>query len=186
MNVRRAFAVLGLVLSAVVVMADTPTTSTDHAADLKALKSLVETLAAKPDEKTQPKTLADVADKALDLTSTAVSKMAGQLETVAPEVWKMFVLQQYAKAASNCIATGGLTGLALTIWLLLRKNWPSPRDSDNEIPHTIFTKFIPAIATIVMSIFFICSISDAVVVLINPRYYALKDIIHVLLSPGSL
>src|SRR5687767_4312518 len=53
------------------------------------------------------KNMADVADKVVDLGARAIAQAAGTVQKVAPEVWRIMIRQQYAKAAGLLVVPTG-------------------------------------------------------------------------------
>lgn len=67
----------------------------------------------KSEPETPKKSMADVADHALEMMSGLVVKVAGTLEKVAPKFWAIMVKQQYAKAVADTIVPISLTLFSL-------------------------------------------------------------------------
>lgn len=143
------------------------------------------------------KTVADVLDKGLDLTASAVSKISGMLEQVAPKVWRIFVIQQYAKAISGIIVPWGMVFMCFFYVRLINKHWTLSEDERKQDifgtdlfttrgTHGFFTRFVPYTLAVVFGWWGFGRLADAALMAINPEYYAVKDLIQVLLAPGTL
>lgn len=155
---------------------------------VKALKSIVND-EPKPEAKPvePPKTMANVADKALDMLGGAVGTVSETLKKMGPEVWRIMIMQQYAKAAQAIV--GPLFALIASIVILfsLRKATTPIEDSDkskgieeDSDDMKIFKKVVRWILYVIPCIlaFVVASyIADAVAMIINPEYYALKDLL---------
>lgn len=137
------------------------------------------------------KSLADVADKALNLMSGLVVKVAGTLEKVAPKFWTIMVRQQYAKAIADTIVPCALAAFGFVVLVLLKKRmgWPDleKRSWDDEDWIKLW------VGIIVPGLFsFICfwvsayHIAEAAKFVINPEFYAVRDILMMFTRPGSM
>lgn len=72
------------------------------------VKKLGEIFGVKAEEKGEKKegqkkevTMASVADKALDLMTQSVATISAAIQKVAPEIWRIMIKQQYAKAIAD-------------------------------------------------------------------------------------
>lgn len=138
--------------------------------------------------KEQGKTVADVADKALDISTKYIGQVVGVLEKAAPHVWRVMVLQQYAKAIGTVIGPFLWLFFIPFLAFLVRYFWKiSDRSSSDErSTRTGITLVIPGVAFAIASGFFISGVMDSAMYIINPEYYAIKDLITMLLHPGSM
>lgn len=143
----------------------------------------------KPEPKAEPKpepkpekTMADVSDKALDMLGAAVGTVAETLKKIGPEVWRIMIIQQYAKAAQ--ILFGYIFALiaSLIIFFAARKGLAIKEDEQGYDAKDwrgfkIFLKgvtwFVPCLCALLVAI----NLPDAIAMLINPEYYALKDLL---------
>jgi len=132
----------------------------------------------------QHKTIGDVGDKALDMVGKAVASISSTLEKVAPHVWKIMIRQQYAKAIGDLIVPWGLLFLVLLYWLILRKMWqPGSSEGDEEWWARFWVvRFLPGLFSFIFAWWGFVRLSDSVMMLLNPEYYAVKDIITMLLG----
>lgn len=150
----------------------------------------------------QGKSMADVADKALDISTKYIGQAASIIEKAAPRVWAVMVRQQYAKAIGEILGP--------FLWMLMipllaatvRHFWkprPIPENhncrteacgghasSDERACHIAFTLAVPAAGTAIAGAVFIYNLAQSSMYLINPEYYAIKDLVQILLHPGSL
>lgn len=135
----------------------------------------------------QHKTPADVADRALTLFSSAVAQVAASIEKVAPELFRVMVRQQYAKAASNLISPFGAIIIALVAGWFLRRIWKLPNTNTDEYVYYIaFARVIPVGFALCFGIWFVSNLSDSAAYLLNPEYYAIKDLVTMVLNPGAV
>lgn len=191
------------------VEAPAPVTTTFSDADRKKALALLEQLHTEmngaqptktPDGKTAPpeKTMADVADKVLDMSAKYITQIASMVEQVAPKVWRVMIIQQYAKAAGQ-VMNPLLTMLVMIVYsVVFRKMWKLPDGEKNdkffdyEIPLTqrgargLVTFLFPLVVGTISALVFVNHLSDAAMYIINPDYYALKDLLRLVFNPGSM
>lgn len=150
-------------------------------------------------------TVGDALDKGLDMAKETVVYLAGKIEQVAPQLWRVLVVQQYVKGATSLINPLGFLLVILLYRRLLLKWWkPQPGDDDpkerafteavgeDEIPFPtrkgwrgLLSIAVPLAMLVIGGIWFCSSITDAAGYFINPNYYALKDIITLVKNPGA-
>ena len=131
-----------------------------------------------------PKTIADVADKALDLVSNAVAQISATIQNVAPEIWRIMIRQQYANAVGYVMFPLGLLAVFYVFRDQLAKRW-QPTTDDGRGVKTAFVETIPIIIMVLSGIGFAWGLTRALQIFINPEYYAVRDLIRILLgSPG--
>jgi hypothetical protein len=149
-----------------------------------------EEAAAKPD--TPTKSMADVADHALEMMSGLVVKVAGTLEKVAPKFWAIMVKQQYAKAVADTIVPVSLTAFALAWGLYFKKKLGYPpltqtnSWTDSQWVQFWFAILIPAAGLCAFFVWSAIAVSDAAKYVINPEYYAVRDILMMFSQPGNM
>ena len=180
----------------------------DKAEALAAAKVIIEKFGqpAAPAAETKPaqpqgKTMADVADKALDISTKYIGQVAAVLEKAAPHVYKIMVRQQYAKAMGEIIGPLLWLLIPLIIASIIRHYWRIQRENvyddkhnrtieassdDERAAHVGVTLVVPGILTLIAAGFFIYNLSQSIMYLVNPEYYAIKDLVQILLHPGSL
>ena len=150
------------------------------------------------------KTVGDALDKGLDMAKETVIYLAGKIEQVAPQLWRVLVMQQYVKGVTGLINP---IGFLFLVWLyrrLLLKWWqPSPDDNDPKKPNFksidpdlpplpthkgwrgFFTVVVPLVAVVFGMMNLYRGLTDAAGYFINPNYYALKDIIALVKNPAG-
>lgn len=154
-------------------------------------------------EPAKKSTVADVANKALDMMGSAVAAVSSNLQKIAPHVWRIMIKQQYAKAAYEvampaCLFFGGLIFVVVmrTLWkpvLTLKdekedmryKNSTDWNNSDTEKVKYAFRSVVPAVYLVIIGIWLGCSIGTSVKYVINPEYYAVKDILTLVTNPSQ-
>lgn len=159
---------------------------------------------AQPAQPEQPKpdhkTVADVADKALDFSIKYIGQAAAVIEKAAPHVWQVMVLQQYAKAIGNVIEPGLWVVMVLVVAAAARHFWKVQDDKwddkgnrlqrgtgdDERTARMIVTVVVPGIGCVIAGGFFVNALASSAMYLINPQYYAIRDLVQILLHPGSL
>ena len=198
--------ILVLLISIGTVFSQTPTptppsTGQPSAEDIKQAKETVKTLLAdKPAATPQnEKSIADVMDKGLDMLTGYVGTLEGVVSKYAPEVWRVMIRQQYAKAISYPLYWGLLL-LAIIIIQKVVKSWLGVNKDTHifkmtEVEERENTRYnmpvsfllrvwlagiFPIVVAIPVTIAFLYSLTGGVMILINPEYYALKDIIQLL------
>lgn len=138
------------------------------------------------------KTAADVADRALNMVQGLVAQVSTSLEAVAPKVWGIMVRQQYAKAIFNI-----LTPILLFLGFFgfykygtkLAEQHKDDRPGSGEFDYQILAGFIRVISfcvLVIMTIWFSVNMAEAAKYLINPEYYAVRDILVMITNPGSI
>jgi len=140
----------------------------------------------------QKKTVADVADKGLDMVKQWVADAAITLNKVAPDVWRVMMKQQYAKAIADLIGPWGTFLLLLMYIAVMRKKWVLTQDKDINIDKETKIKLstirawivyvIPIAFLFLAALFGLSYLSDSIKLLINPEFYALRDLILILLG----
>jgi len=144
--------------------------------------------AEKPETKVElktEKTLVEVSDRALTMIERMVTTAASGLEKAAPQVWRVMVRQQYAKAIQGPVFALFLLMTALALRLVARKVLGpyDPHESDGAAVARAGTWILLGVAFIRFG----AMLSNSAVYLINPEYYALRDLVQVLLgkTPGG-
>jgi hypothetical protein len=144
---------------------------------------------AKPEEKR--KTVADVADKAVDMVDRLVTQAAGSIQKVAPDVWRIMIRQQYAKAISG-ISTPLLLIIVTIICFRVMKKWwhidykSKDYEDIDKTWHFIITQLVPFAACLILGIWLSVAITASVAYLINPEYYAVRDMLMMILNKGQV
>ena len=138
------------------------------------------------------KTVADVLDKALDMVSGSVATIAAGVEKAAPRVWRIMIVQQYANAVSGILLPWGLLALVVVYYKIIGKKWPKPTEPDGfdtpgpNFAWWTFSRVLPVLFGITFGIWGIDNLSDSLKMLINPEYYAIKDLIAIILQNNPL
>lgn len=142
------------------------------------------------------KTIADVADKALTMFGGLVASVSNTLEKVAPHIWRIMIRQQYAKAIADVATPFLMFFLAGLYTIVIRRLWTKPSKYEND--HSSYTwtdEFtawiwltivVPCIFGVIFFTWSAVVVSDAAKYLINPEYYAVKDILIMVLNPGAM
>jgi hypothetical protein len=137
------------------------------------------------------KSMADVADRVVDLGARAVAQAAGTVQKVAPEVWRIMIRQQYAKAAGLLVVPGGMTLVFLFVWfktaplrIRLKEANANERIVNNAGEHIFGGYFAPLAGLGFFGIWFLNRLSDSVLYLFNPEYHAFRDLLIMVLNQG--
>jgi len=145
--------------------------------------------AASQPQPAKEKTVAEVADKALDMVNGLVVSVSQALQKVAPEVWRIMVRQQYAKAASGCVVPASLLLLVLVFWFILRKKWVLDKDvrhdDEERIARIWIAWVVPCVLGFIFSIWLAVRLSDSITYLINPEFYAVRDLLLMIMNPAA-
>ena len=143
--------------------------------------------AAQPSQSPEHKTAADVAEHALTLFSGALAQVAASIEKVAPELFRVMVRQQYAKAATNLVAPLGAIIITLLAGWFLRRIWTLPKDGDDDyVAYNVIARVAPVVLALCFGIWFVVNLSDSAGYVLNPEFYAVKDLVTMVLNPGSI
>ncbi len=145
----------------------------------------------------QKKTMTDVADKALDLAANMVTSIVSKMETVAPKIWKIMMVQQYVKGVTLLTGPWGVVLLMLAFMGITRKVWKLTEKQEGEDnfsnewftmkgARSLATVFIPMSVLFISAIIGVCRVTAALPYFINPEYYAVKDLLTMLLHPGNM
>jgi hypothetical protein len=142
------------------------------------------------------KTMADVADKALDramnMASGVVVSLSKTLESVAPHVWRIMVVQQYAKAATNIIFPLSFVLLFSFLMLVRAKMWKRPNQNESSYWSDSYAAWfwvgnlLPMFCLSCSFLWLGANFADSVSYVINPEYYAIRDLLQMVLNPGSI
>lgn len=141
---------------------------------------------ATPKQQSKELTMTDVLDKGVDSIIGFTTTLEGVISKYAPEVWRIMVTQQYSKAIGNLIFWGMMLFIPLIINYIGRKSLGAQKneklldvDPTEGFLYFIFI-IIPSILTVIFSIRFIYVLSESIMIVVNPEYYALRDIIQML------
>jgi hypothetical protein len=183
-----SFAVFGTAQTA----SPTPTQNQPSTEDIKQAKENLKVLLSDTKEtstKDEHKSMADVMDKGLDVLTGYVGTLEGVVSKFAPEVWRIMVKQQYAKAISYPLFWGLMLFVPFGVNKLARSGFGVPKemslaewdDKENYDGFMFaFTGIIPTITGIIFAMIFLYNLTQGIMIAINPEYYALKDIIQLL------
>ncbi|KKR57974.1 MAG: hypothetical protein UU08_C0005G0018 [Candidatus Uhrbacteria bacterium GW2011_GWE2_40_58] len=144
--------------------------------------------------------MAQVADKALDManqridqlidgTSTLVGQLSVVMKNVAPEIWRIMITQQYVKAVADLALPLALLGVsALFCYLVTQKFIKKEDHEDNnaETARLLIGWWIPVFVGLVFAMWSAIAFSNSVKYVINPEYYAVRDIMVLISNPESL
>ena len=141
-----------------------------------------------PEPKKEEPSIAGVANKALNMVNGLVASVAKTLEGVAPEVWRIMIRQQYAKAIADLIVPWLLLMLCLIYWITLKKRWvlENGAGSDEEVTRIVVLHTLPVFFGIIFFIWGVVRLSDSIKYLVNPEYYAVRDLLVMMLAPGTV
>lgn len=130
------------------------------------------------------KTVGDVLDKAVDMVdkyaTSAFALTAEAAKKVAPEVWRIMILQQYAKALSDILISWGLALVMFVAFLAAGKYWvEKPDESSDETSCRMTIRRILITLTVFFSMSGVVAIALNIQLLINPEYFAIKDLVQI-------
>jgi len=172
-----------------------PVTGQPNAEELKQAKETLRAILSEEKPPEKGKSVVDVMDKGLDLLSGYVSTLEGVVSKYAPEVWRIMITQQYSKAIGYP-AFWGLMLLSVVILRSVIKRYfgvekgqaifartEKEKNSYSDEAYWArvwFVGIIPTALAIPLTIVFLYCFTEAIMIFINPEYYALKDIIQML------
>lgn len=141
------------------------------------------------EQNVQPKkTMADVADRALDMVGSLVASTASTLQKVAPDVWRIMIRQQYAKIASWLTIPWGVLIVTLVYARYAKPRlaeWAKGRSEDARTTSAAFGSVIPTVICFASGVVGIIYLGRSMRILINPEYYAIRDLLALVMGPGS-
>lgn len=121
----------------------------------------------------------EVAKKVLDTLAGFASSISQTLKEVAPEVWRIMIRQQYAEAASDILTVVICSVAAIFIYKEAKKAWTksenAPYDSDDGWQ---ILSVVCYCATLILFIMAAFEAISAAKMLINPEYYAIKELMN--------
>lgn len=138
------------------------------------------------------KTIGDVGDKALDLLRDGASKtldLLGQgaaqivatTEKAAPVIWKIMVKQQIANALANIIGPLVLLFGAWIFHLIISAAYGNQvAGSDLAAWKAGLGLFAPIVVAIIGTIWLIDALTASLQQLVNPQYFAARDLIYMI------
>lgn len=135
------------------------------------------------------KSMADVADRALSILSGYIGSAAQAMQKVAPEVWRVMIRQQYANAVAGPLLPLALIGFTVLYVVTLKRWWDKSKvvnNSDEASARFIFTSLVPFVSYVVCGIWASITIRGSIQMLINPEYYAFRDLLQLVLRSGGL
>ena len=145
-----------------------------------------------PPKATEKKTMADVADKALDkgieLFTGVVGTVGDALKKIAPDVWRIMIKKQYADAACYI----GVPLFMMIVFHMIGKRgkiWfrqiadRTGRHDDETACQT--WDVLRAVAMTFVGVWLAIALGYSLQLLINPEYYAVKDLLQLVTSSGN-
>ncbi len=145
-----------------------------------------------PDEATDDDDLSwsSLGDRALGEGTRAVLAIAETIDEFDDDIWAIMVRQQYSVAIARLVVPWGLLLASLIVYLRLRsKRWLPEGDvvTENEKKVAAFSgfvygRFFPLLSVGLFGIIALSATSNSLMQLINPYFYALRDIVGMLRS----
>ena len=129
----------------------------------------------------------EVANKALDMAGNAVSTISAQIEKAAPQVWRIMIKQQYANAIFWLSMPLGFFIVAL-IYVWRSGKWtfenfpnehPTLTDKRNCKEYRAISQVL---LTATSTIWLVIAFGFAIRYLINPEYYAIRNMFQIVLG----
>lgn len=133
-------------------------------------------------EKQQPAmTMAEVFNKALDMVGSSVATISAYVQQAAPHVWRIMIRQQYANALYDLVVPVFLFLVGFIYYWRIGKILTKPQrinwDSGQGVAWVLFAQAIPIIYMLIVAIVFSANIGNAGRIIVNPEYYAIKDLL---------
>ncbi|MBI4142653.1 hypothetical protein HY480_02140 [Candidatus Uhrbacteria bacterium] len=127
--------------------------------------------------------LADALASALDPATGVVAQAAARIEVVAPDVWRIMIRQQYAKAVAALVLPWGIVLVALLYAIIVSAWWPhTPHAGDDRF---FFVRFVPFVVGLGGCIWGCFALSKVAKFIVNPAYYAIQDLLLLLLRNAN-
>lgn len=141
------------------------------------------------------KTVGDAMDKGLNMVKGFVVTLSSTLEKIAPRVWTVMVRQQYAKGIGLIVVPWGLLITLLIYISILKRLWRAPASKEeledsmvsldpeilDFVPRRWFVIYLPFVLGFFFTVWGVVNLRDAVLYFINPEYYAIKDLLEMIL-----
>ena len=135
------------------------------------------------------KSMAEVADRVVDLGARAIAQAAGTVKKVAPEVWRIMIRQQYAKAAGQLIVPFGMFLISWFCWLKMKvlRDYVSAGKGTSEQRDWAATGGYgaPLLLLFIFGFWFLQSLANTIQYVVNPEFYAFRDLLVLLLNKGQ-
>lgn len=130
----------------------------------------------------------EVIDKTLSMVKGAISGVADAIAKVAPHVWHIMVKQQYIKAVTEVILPWSLFIMTIIAYYWQKKIWnlEKVKGSGEEGYHWFFQYIAPSVLWVIFSIWGCIEISSSMALILNPEYYAIRDLMLMALNPSSI
>lgn len=157
-------------------------------------------LESEKENEPQKKTFADVGDKALNMVQNMVVSLSQTLEKVAPQIWRVMIRQQYAKAIADLILPWSLFFTVIIYTVVIKRILKWKEKYDNMLifgaredegfltergVRGIFTTFFPFIISFIFALWGCITLKSSIILLINPEYYAIRDLLLMIMNPGQ-
>ena len=114
----------------------------------------------------------------IDLTEKGLTQVATQLGTTLPQLWEIMIKQQYVEAVQAFTAFG----IGLLLFIVVNKWYKSiDRREEKESGSTrdeVQLFLFCTVGVFMITLFSLIASFEGVGKLINPEYYAIKDIVY--------
>ena len=127
---------------------------------------------------TSPPTRVGVADRVLDIAVSAASRLEDAVTETAPHVWRVMVRQQYAKAVGGLVLPAGMLAVVLFLGSRLTraaKAW-KVEYYDDASNFFVVGHVITTCAYVLCALLLLSAVSDTIMIMVNPEYYAMQDL----------
>jgi chromate transport protein ChrA len=117
-----------------------------------------------------------------------INELAKQLGVAATHVYGVLVRQQYVEALSALITDAVYVAILILLCVIFSKMWKRAlraKDNGDSAFAMSFISFFFTAGMIVAIIFLLADIKNSLTRLLNPEYYALKDIMNFIQSKVS-
>lgn len=175
----------------------TPSISPEEAQKIRAqLSELSKTLGnapptkdGKPTEAAVEKTMAGVADKALDMFVGVVGSVGDSLKKIAPDVWRIMIQKQYADAVCYVSVPFFIFIFIYVVggncqkWFM--KIYHEDGQEHNDKVDARICSVIRTVLLTIVGLWLAIAAGVALRIVINPEYYAVKDLLNLIFSRGS-
>lgn len=166
---------------------DAPNAS-ELAKDVKTLLKVFDVDEPKPAQTAQAqpapqKNIADVADRALTMVEGVTARLSETLKQIAPDVWRIMLKQQYAKALTMPIWSVVVIFVAFFFSVVSSRVWHFwDNDKEGKELGWWVTKAIPTVVGVFAGFKLAWDLSKALPLVINPEFYAIQDLLKTLLA----
>lgn len=112
----------------------------------------------------------------IDGVGIVIKEMAKQLGVAAEHVYEVYTKQMFAEGLTTILMYSGFTLIALALSFVIYRFIKKDKHADNL--DLLFFSAIPIAIWFLLSLIFSPEIHEAILKMINPEYYTMKDLLE--------